>query len=75
MDDEEIELHTLETQFAKASGAIFAEARRKVLNAGQSVLQSEGGVIYRVHPDCSKEPFKTIEPPIPVTAGTRYILR
>lgn len=75
MADEEMELHTLETQFAEASGAIFAEARRQALNSGQAVLQSEGGVIYRVQPDGTKEPFKTIEPPIPVIAGTRYILK
>jgi hypothetical protein len=69
MSDAEIE--KLESQFPAVSGDAFAEARQRVLDSGQSVLQSENGFIYRVFPDGRNELVKQIEPPTPATPGTR----
>jgi hypothetical protein len=75
MPDQESEIQRLECQFPPVSGSAFAAAREKVLASGQSVLQSEGGFIYRVFPDGRKELVKQIEAPTPVTPGTKLILR
>jgi hypothetical protein len=61
----------LETRFPALSGAAFATARKETLAAGQSVLQSENGVIYEVFPDGSRTERKRIEAPISIPAGTR----
>jgi hypothetical protein len=75
MPDQESEIQKLENQFPPVSGEAFAAAREKVLASGQSVLQSEGGFIYRVHPDGRKELVKQIEPPTPAVAGSKFIIR
>ena len=75
MSREEQEIQSLESQFPAVSGQAFASARGRVLAAGQSVLQSEGGFIYRVHPDGRKELVKEIEPPMTATRGTIYTIR
>lgn len=69
------DLQVLESQFPTVSGKAFAAAREQVLASGQSVLQSEGGFVVRVHPDGRKEVVKQIEPPIHVKSGTRYTIR
>jgi hypothetical protein len=71
----ENEIEILESQFPLVSGQAFAAARERVLASGQSVLQSEGGAIYRVFPDGRKELVKQIEAPTPVTPGTTFTLR
>lgn len=75
MPNQEEEIQKLENQFPPVSGSAFAAAREKVLASGQSVLQSEGGSIYRVFPDGRKELVKQIEPPTPVTPGTKLTIR
>lgn len=75
MPDQESDIQKLESQFPAVSGEAFAAAREKVLASGQSVLQSEGGFIYRVFPDGRKEPVKQIEAPTPVTPGTKLTIR
>ena len=75
MPDQESEIQKLESQFPPVSGEAFATAREKVLASGQSVLQSEGGFIYRVFPDGRKELVKQIEAPTPVTPGTKLTIR
>ncbi len=69
------DLQVLESQFPALSGQAFAAARKRVLNAGQSVLQTEGGVVLRVFPDGRREVVKKIEPPTPAKAGTIYTIR
>lgn len=61
----------LETRFPALSGVAFATARKETLAAGQSVLQSENGVIYEVSPDGTRIERKQIEPPISIPVGTR----
>ena len=75
MPDSESEIEQLENQFPPVSGEAFAVARQQVLDSGQSVLQSEGGFIYRVFPDGRKELVKQIEPPTPVTPGTKLTIQ
>ncbi len=72
MSDQEIQ--ALESQFPAVSGQAFVDARTHVLASGQSVLQSEGGFVFRVFPDGNKELVKQIEPPTRMKACTIYIL-
>jgi len=71
MSEPEKIITELETQFPALSGTAFATARKETLAAGQSVLQSENGVIYEVFPDGSRIERKRIEPPTSIPAGTR----
>lgn len=75
MSEEDEAIQRLESQFPPMSGSAFADARAKVLASGQSVLQSEGGAIYRVFPDGKKELVKQIEPPTRVVPGSILTLR
>jgi len=72
MSDQDIQI--LESQFPAVSGQAFAEAREHVLASGQSVLQSEGGTIYRVYPDGRKEVVKQIEPPTAAIPGSKFTI-
>ena len=71
MPDQENDMQKLENQFPAISGSAFAAARAQVLASGQSVLQSEQGVIYEVFPDGTRRRVKDIEPPIPVVRGSK----
>ena len=73
MSDQEIQV--LESQFPTASGAAFAAARKRVLAAGHSVLESSDGVIYEVSPNGKRKRVKTIERPIRVTVGSKVTIR
>ena len=75
MSEQDEAIQRLEDQFPPVSGSAFAAARAKVLASGQSVLQSEGGAIYRVFPDGKKELVKQIEPPTYVVSGSIFTLR
>lgn len=57
------------------AGKAFAEARERMLAAGQSVLESEAGMIYETFPDGRCHPVRRIEPPIPMVKGSRLTLR
>jgi len=72
MSDQEIE--NLEAQFPAASGSAFAAARDRVLESGQSVLQSQDGFIYEVFPDGRRVIFKKIEPPALVVSGVTFTI-
>jgi hypothetical protein len=68
MSDYEINIERLETQFPTISGSAFAAARERVLASGQSVLQSEQGCIYEVHPNGQRTLVKKIDPPTTVVS-------
>lgn len=70
----EADLQQLENGFPAVSGSAFAEARKRVLASGQSVLQSEDGSIYEVFPDGRKQFVKAVEPPIRVASGRKFSL-
>ncbi len=71
MTNQECDIEKLENQFPAASGSAFAAARDQVLASGQTVLQSEQGVIYEVFPNGTRRRVKNIEPPTPVVAGSK----
>ena len=75
MSDEDKKIENLENTFPAVSGSAFAAARQMTLASGQSVLQSEQGVIYEVAPDGSRKRVKEIEPPIPAVQGTKINIR
>jgi len=75
MSEAEKIITELETAFPALAGAAFAQARAETLASGQSVLQSENGVIYEVFPDGSRVERKRIEPPTPIPAGTKVVIR
>jgi hypothetical protein len=75
MADPENDIERLESQFPAISGSAFAAARARALASGQSVLQSEQGVIYEVSPDGVRKFVKRIDPPTAVEPGLKIIIR
>lgn len=73
MSDQDIQ--QLESQFPAVSGSAFAAARDHALASGQSVLQSDNGVIYEVFPDGRRIRVKQIEPPTPDVYGRKITIR
>jgi hypothetical protein len=73
MTDQEIQL--LESTFPSLSGRAFTTARERVLQSGQSILESKDGIIYQVYPDGRKVVVKKIEPPTRVAAGKIITIR
>lgn len=73
MSDQDIQ--KLENQFPAISSSAFAEARQKVLASGQSVLQTENGVIYEVFPDGRRVELKKIEPPKHFVPGSVFTIK
>jgi hypothetical protein len=73
MSDQDIQ--KLESMFPPVSGSAFAAAREQALASGQSILQSEQGVIYEVFPDGTRKRVKEIEPPTPVAPGFKVTIR
>ncbi len=75
MSEPEKVIDELERQFPALSGSAFTKARHETLASGESVLQSENGVIYEVFPDGTRREHKHIEPPTFVPAGTKVAIR
>jgi len=65
----------LEEHIPELAQSAVTQAYWQALASGNSVLQSEDGVIYEVFPDGERVIVKRIAPPIPVTLGeTRVFL-
>jgi hypothetical protein len=75
MADQESTIQDWENQLPTFSGQAFMEASRKALAAGQSVLQTDQGVIYRFFPDGTRQFVKKIEASTPVTLGQKIRIR
>ncbi|MEI6537356.1 MAG: hypothetical protein WCN98_18580, partial [Verrucomicrobiaceae bacterium] len=75
MGKSESQLRAIENAYPSLSGIAFATAREQTLAAGQSVLQSEGAVIFEVFPDGRKKVVKQIEPPTPVERGRKIQIK
>lgn len=75
MSEPEKIITELETAFPGLSGLAFTKARKETLASGQSVLQSENGVIYEVFPDGRRVVRKRIAAPTRVSVGTKVIIR
>ena len=74
MSDEERHIERLEAEFPKLSGIAFMAARKRVLDSGQSVLQSEQGSIYEVFPNGERILRGKIKPPREVVPGTKITI-
>ena len=75
MNDREETITELEEEFPKLAGTAFMQARKEALDAGFSVWESDGDVIYEVFPDGRRIERKRIEPPTPVEPGAKFVLR
>lgn len=64
----------IETAFAQLSGEAFSSALDRALQAGNSVLLSEGNSLYRIYPDGRKEFVKSIDAPIAVVPNQQFQL-
>jgi hypothetical protein len=73
MSDQDIQ--QIESQFPAVSGLAFAAARERVLACGESVLQSQDGIIYEVFPDGRRVEVKRIEPPTQFVSGKIFTIR
>lgn len=73
MSDQDIQ--KLESQFPTVSGLAFAAARKQVLASGQSILESQNGVIYEVFPDGRRVQVKKIKPPAQFASGKIFTIR
>jgi len=67
MSEQDIQI--IANQFPALCGSAFAAARERVLESGQSVLESPDGVICEVFPDGQKLQVKRIAPPTPAVGG------
>ena len=75
MSEPEKIITELEMTFPALSSTAFTTARKETLASGQSVLQSENGVIYEVFPDGRRVERKRIEPPTHIPTGTKIVIR
>lgn len=75
MSEDDKIISDLEARLPTLAGMAFAKARERMLAAGQSVLHSEQGVIYRVEPSGVTTPVMRIDPPVPVEKGRKITLR
>jgi len=75
MSDDDKAISRLEAHLPALSGVAFTEARRQMLASGQSVLQSDQGMIYRGSPSGETTPVKRIDPPTSVEKGAKIQLR
>lgn len=75
MSEDDKIISDLEARLPALSGVAFAKAREQMLAAGQSVLHSEQGVIYRVEPSGVTTPVMRIDPPVSVEKGRKIKLR
>ena len=74
MPDADDQIKRLEDQFPLCSGVAFYDARKQVLDSGQSVLQTEDGGLYEVFPDGCKVFLKKTEPPVKGQPGLKISL-
>ncbi len=65
----------LEASVPMLSGVAFDRVRDRVLSSGQSMLQSENGVLYEVFPDGRKVKLRNVEPLQYVVSGQRFTIR
>ena len=68
---QEREIQYLEEHIPELAESAVSQAYWQSLAAGNSVLESENGIIYERFPDGSSKMVKEIEPPTPVAIGAR----
>lgn len=65
----------LEEHIPDMADCALTQAYWQSLAAGNSVLESDNGVIYEVQPDGTRKVVKTNPPPLPVQPGARRVIR
>ncbi len=65
----------LEEHIPELAQSAATQAYWQTLASGNSVLQSENGVIYEVFPDGTRTIVKKITPPTPVKVGEKRVLK
>ena len=65
----------LETHIPELAQSAGTQAYWQTLASGNSVLQSDNGIIYEVFPDGTRTVVKNITPPTPVRIGEKRILK
>lgn len=65
----------LEEHIPELAQSAVTQAYWQALASGNSVLQSDNGVIYEVFPDGTRTLIKTVTPPTAVTLGETRVLR
>ncbi len=65
----------LEEHIPELAQSAAAQAYWQTLASGNSVLQSENGVIYEVFPDSTRTIVKKITPPTSVSVGEQRVLK
>ena len=68
---QEREIKYLEEHIPELAESAVTQAYWQSLAAGNSVLESENGIIYERFPDGSSKMVKEIERPTPVAIGAR----
>jgi hypothetical protein len=68
---QEREIQYLEEHIPELAESAVSQAYWQSLAAGNSVLESENGIIYERFPDGSSRIVKEIEPPTHVAIGAR----
>jgi hypothetical protein len=67
----EEEIDELERRIPEWAEVAFAQAYRRTLAAGHSVLVSDNGIICEVFPDGTRKTIKQIESPTRMVKGSR----
>ena len=67
-------INQLEASVPALSGQAFDAARQRTLASGQSVLQTENGVLFEVFPNGRKVRVKAVPPPEMVVSGQRFAI-
>ncbi len=67
----EEESNELDRRTPEWAEVAFAQACRRTLAAGHSVLVSDNGIIYEVFPGGTRKMIKQIEPPTLVVKGSK----
>lgn len=75
MTPTEKSMQFLEEHIPELAQSAVTQAYWQALAAGNSVLQSENGVIYEVFPDGTRTAVKTLPPDSPVVVGETRVLR
>ncbi len=65
----------LEEHIPELAQSATTQAYWQTLASGNSVLQSENGVIFEVFPDGQRIIVKKITPPTPVNVGEKRVLK
>jgi hypothetical protein len=73
--DSEQEIEALEAKFPELADVAFAAARERVLASGQSVLQTIGGTLYEVFPDCRLRAVKQVAARVPMASGSCLVIK